>query len=169
MLLFKYLRVLTLDGDYDDLTIDLSTINQLFQLRYLRVVAFGGSIVLPCSLKGLVYLETLDLYGSSLENRFPSDIVHLPRLSYLPLPRGAPAIQGVQNMKSLRTLRGFYLDENSVKDIRGLGDEGMTNGPPIFAYLVFGPERVSHEGHSRPIKAVVWCGPGAILGAQARF
>jgi raffinose synthase len=34
-------------------------------------------------------------------------------------------------------------------------DEGMTNGPPIFAYLVFGPGRVSHERLSRPIKAMV--------------
>jgi hypothetical protein len=34
-------------------------------------------------------------------------------------------------------------------------DEGMTNGPPIFAYLVFGPRRVSHERLSRPIKAMV--------------
>jgi hypothetical protein len=48
-------------------------------------------------------------------------------------------------------------------------DEGMTNGPPIFAYLVFGPGRVSHERLSRPIKAVAWRGPGAILGVQARF
>jgi hypothetical protein len=27
----------------------------------------------------------------------------------------------------------------------GATDEGMTNGPPIFAYLVFGPGRVSLE------------------------
>jgi hypothetical protein len=48
-------------------------------------------------------------------------------------------------------------------------DEGMINGPPIFAYLVFDPGRVSHKRTSRPIKAVAWRGPGAILGAQARF
>jgi hypothetical protein len=24
-------------------------------------------------------------------------------------------------------------------------DEGMTNGPPIFAYLLFGPRRISLE------------------------
>jgi hypothetical protein len=28
---------------------------------------------------------------------------------------------------------------------RSTGDEGMTNGPPIFAYLVFGPGRMSCE------------------------
>jgi hypothetical protein len=34
-------------------------------------------------------------------------------------------------------------------------DEGMTNGPPIFAYLVFGSRRVSLEWLLRPIKAAV--------------
>jgi hypothetical protein len=34
-------------------------------------------------------------------------------------------------------------------------DEGMTNGPPIFAYLVFGPGRVSVERLLRPIKAAI--------------
>jgi hypothetical protein len=48
-------------------------------------------------------------------------------------------------------------------------DEGMTNRPPIFAYLVFGPGKASRERLSRPIKVVAWRGPGAILGVQARF
>jgi hypothetical protein len=34
-------------------------------------------------------------------------------------------------------------------------DEGMTNGSPIFAYLVFGLGRVSFERLSRPNKAMV--------------
>jgi hypothetical protein len=34
-------------------------------------------------------------------------------------------------------------------------DEGMTNGPSIFAYLVFGPGRDSLERLLRPIKAAV--------------
>jgi hypothetical protein len=37
----------------------------------------------------------------------------------------------------------------------GATDEGMTNGPPIFAYLVFGPGRVSLERLLRPIKVAV--------------
>jgi hypothetical protein len=45
----------------------------------------------------------------------------------------------------------------------------MTNRPPMFAYLVFGPGRASHEKLSRPIKAVAWRSPGMILGVQARF
>jgi hypothetical protein len=31
----------------------------------------------------------------------------------------------------------------------------MTNRPPIFAYLVFGPGKVSLKKFSRPIKAMV--------------
>jgi hypothetical protein len=50
-----------------------------------------------------------------------------------------------------------------------VSDEGMTNRPPIFTYLVFGPGRASDERLSRPIKAVAWRGPGTILGVQARF
>jgi hypothetical protein len=34
-------------------------------------------------------------------------------------------------------------------------DKGMTNEPPIFVYLVFGPGRVSFERLLRPTKAAV--------------
>jgi hypothetical protein len=34
-------------------------------------------------------------------------------------------------------------------------DEGTINGPPIFAYLVFGSERVSLERLSMPMNATV--------------
>jgi hypothetical protein len=37
----------------------------------------------------------------------------------------------------------------------GATDEGMTNRPSIFAYLIFGPGRVSLERLSRPMKAMV--------------
>jgi hypothetical protein len=49
------------------------------------------------------------------------------------------------------------------------GDEGMTNEPPIFAYLVFGPGGMSREKLSRPIKAVAWCDSAGLLGVQARL
>jgi hypothetical protein len=48
-------------------------------------------------------------------------------------------------------------------------DEGMTNRPSIFAYLVFGPGEITVEGIARPIRAAARCGPGAILGVQARI
>jgi hypothetical protein len=50
----------------------------------------------------------------------------------------------------------------------GATDEGMTDGPPIFAYLVFGPGEVSRGKLSRPIKATAWRGSDALLGVQAR-
>jgi hypothetical protein len=69
-----------------------------------------------------------------------------------------------------RSSEGSFLGASSLV-INGLmdPDEGMIDGPPTFAYLVFGPGRVSLERLSRPIKVMAWRGPGAILGAQARF
>jgi hypothetical protein len=37
----------------------------------------------------------------------------------------------------------------------GATDEGMTNRPPIFAYLVFGSGKVYLERLLRPIKAAI--------------
>jgi hypothetical protein len=36
----------------------------------------------------------------------------------------------------------------------GATDEGMTNRPSIFAYLVFGPGGITVEGITRPMKIV---------------
>jgi hypothetical protein len=46
----------------------------------------------------------------------------------------------------------------------GATDEGMTNRPSIFAYLVFGPGKIIVEGVARPIRIVAGRGPGATLG-----
>jgi hypothetical protein len=37
----------------------------------------------------------------------------------------------------------------------GATNEGMTNGPSIFAYLVFGPRGTSAEEIARPTKLIV--------------
>jgi hypothetical protein len=50
-----------------------------------------------------------------------------------------------------------------------MGDKGMTNRPSIFAYLVFGPGEVVVGGATRPIRAMIGCGLGAVLGMQARI
>jgi hypothetical protein len=50
-----------------------------------------------------------------------------------------------------------------------LVDEGMTNRPSIFTYLVFGPGGVPVEGIARPVKIAAWRGPGATLGVQAKI
>jgi hypothetical protein len=55
----------------------------------------------------------------------------------------------------------------------------MTNRPSIFAYLVFGPGEVVvcylrivmdffFKRATRPVRAMIGRGPGAILGVQAR-
>jgi hypothetical protein len=51
----------------------------------------------------------------------------------------------------------------------GATDEGMTDGPSIFAYLVFGPGVVPVKGIARPMKIAAWRGPGATLGVQAKI
>jgi hypothetical protein len=48
-------------------------------------------------------------------------------------------------------------------------DEGMTNRPSIFAYLVFGPGEVIVEGAVGPVRVMIGCGPGVVLGVQARI
>jgi hypothetical protein len=48
-------------------------------------------------------------------------------------------------------------------------DEGMTNRPSTFAYLVFGPGEIVVEGVARPIRTAAGRGPGATLGVQARI
>jgi hypothetical protein len=55
-----------------------------------------------------------------------------------------------------------------VKFIK-IGDEGMTNRPSIFAYLVFGPGGIIVEGITRPIKTAAERSPGTTLGVQARI
>jgi hypothetical protein len=51
----------------------------------------------------------------------------------------------------------------------GATNEGMTNRPSIFAYLVFDPGEITVEGVARPIKTAAGRGPGATLGVQARI
>jgi hypothetical protein len=50
-----------------------------------------------------------------------------------------------------------------------VGDEGMTNRPSIFAYLVFGLGGITVEGIARPMKIAAWRGPEAKLGVQAKI
>jgi hypothetical protein len=48
-------------------------------------------------------------------------------------------------------------------------DEGMTNRPSIFTYLVFGPGGITVKGIKRPMKIAAWHGLGAELGVQAKI
>jgi hypothetical protein len=44
----------------------------------------------------------------------------------------------------------------------------MTNGPSIFAYLVFGLGGTSTEGITRPTRITAWHGPGERLAVQGK-
>jgi hypothetical protein len=61
---------------------------------------------------------------------------------------------------------GSTLSVCSTSSLGTLGDEGMTCGPSIFAYLVFGPGRASTKGITRPTKIAAWSSPGTKLDVQ---
>jgi hypothetical protein len=45
----------------------------------------------------------------------------------------------------------------------------MTNRPSIFVYLVFDPGEVIVEGAVRPVRVMIGCSPGVVLGVQAKI
>ncbi|XP_037425006.1 disease resistance protein RGA5-like [Triticum dicoccoides] len=125
LLWFKYLRVLILLNErYRWKIVDLTAVSQLFHLRCLMVSVYV-EIKLPTKLGELVYLETMDIENCKLLERIPSDIVRLPRLSYLLLPTETKLPEGIGNMKSLRTLRGLDMKKSSLECFMGLGE--LTN------------------------------------------
>ncbi|KAF7092532.1 hypothetical protein CFC21_095010 [Triticum aestivum] len=87
---FKLVRVLNLqlsghhNGD-QDLSIDLSRVSELFQLRYLKIVC-DVCIKLPNRMRGQQCLETLDVMDTPRGTYVPWDIIYLPRLLHLSLP-----------------------------------------------------------------------------------
>jgi hypothetical protein len=112
--------------------IDLTGINQLTQLRYLKVeckeclmdgdIPSQLSIVLPSQIRRLQHLETLELpWVSDCSIPSISDIIDLPRLTHLVLLQhkgGLP--DGIGKVKLLRTLHGFNLPVSSPENIDGL-------------------------------------------------
>nr|UBY06980.1 NBS-LRR disease resistance protein [Dasypyrum villosum] len=87
---FKLVRVLNLhlsghhDG-YQDLSIDLAGISELFHLRYLKIVC-DVCVKLPNRMRGLQCLETLDVMDTPRGTYVPWDIIYLTRLLHLSLP-----------------------------------------------------------------------------------
>ncbi|KAF7019799.1 unnamed protein product [Triticum aestivum] len=114
---FKFLRVLFVKNHS---TMDLTGMNELYQLRYVMI---GYRLQLPRQIRGLQQLETLDIYNASI----PTDIFHLPHLSHLDIGYQGKLPDGIGNMKSLRFLRVFHLnfETNSLDNYKGLGE--LTN------------------------------------------
>ena len=124
LLEFKFVRVLSL-VKYVNKAVDLSVINQLSQLRYLKVKKERRFQVLATSMMlkiwGLRLLETLDLSGI-FRCSISLEIVDAPRLSHLVMPMSTRLPDWVGKVKSLRTLRGFILPMDSLEGIIGLGE-----------------------------------------------
>lgn len=120
LLELKFVRVLFLlkvDGG-----LDLTPIGNLFQLRNLVVDVNNrdSEITQLQQICGLRHLETLSIRRGLF--RLPRDIVHLPALSYLRLDSGITYPNGINNMKSLHTLRFFDPSMQSVDNLRALGE-----------------------------------------------
>ncbi|KAM3206314.1 hypothetical protein ACQJBY_061790 [Aegilops geniculata] len=116
---------------------------ELGELVYLETLGIGNSelvksIYLGLHLLSRPYLVPLDYtdhlpqgirnmksHGLRLEKSIPTDIVYLPRLSYLVLPDYTDLPEGIGNVKSLRTLQGIGLEMSSLKFIMGIGE--LTN------------------------------------------
>ncbi|KAG2630504.1 hypothetical protein PVAP13_3KG529080 [Panicum virgatum] len=116
---FRLLQVLILHfwGDKDSISFDITTISELFRLRYLKVTS-NVTLELRTLMRGLKSLETLKI--DARVSSVPSDIVHLPGLLHLSIPAETNLPSGIGNMTSLRTLGCFDISSNSIENVQSL-------------------------------------------------
>ncbi|KAF6993125.1 hypothetical protein CFC21_010058 [Triticum aestivum] len=107
----------------DDLSCNLTEISELFQLRYFHLDASHMSVELPTQMKRLKDLVAWEIDADV--TAVPSDIVDLPGLFFLSIPREANLPTGIGRMSSLRTLGVIDLSKNSTENIMCLGE--LTN------------------------------------------
>jgi hypothetical protein len=119
---FKLLRVLILEFWGDREVFDLSGIDILLQLRYIKITT-DSIIKLPVKMQVLTYLETLEISARVLT--VPSDIVLLPKLLHLHLQGDIKLPDYVGKLRSLGALQSFDLSSNSEDNVQSLGE--MTN------------------------------------------
>ncbi|WVZ95942.1 hypothetical protein U9M48_041643 [Paspalum notatum var. saurae] len=131
LLKFELLRVLDMDVGpivmRQSKSIDLSAINHLFLLRYVKVA--GLSLELPKKFGKLEHLMTLDTSGAWFyPSDQASDFTCLSSLRHLEFPLGLRTVamtNGLSELCNLRTLCRFHAKDNSVECIRDLGE--LTN------------------------------------------
>ena len=109
----------------ESIPLDLSAINHLFLLRYVRVAGF--CLQLPKKFGNLKHLMTLDMVHAILHSGNQiSDFTSLSSLRHLTLPKrvgNVVRINGLSKLCNLRTLIYFCIGtSNSVECIRDLGD-----------------------------------------------
>ncbi|CAN6333404.1 unnamed protein product [Urochloa humidicola] len=121
---FRLLRVMILNlwSDQDRKSLNLTTLCQLFRLRYLEIIC-NVTLDLQTKMQGLQRLETLII--DSRISEVPVDIVHLPGLRYLSLPGDTNLPNGIGQLTSLHALGCFDLSSNSADNVLNLGE--LTN------------------------------------------
>ncbi|XP_044352180.1 uncharacterized protein [Triticum aestivum] len=92
-----------------DKTFDLTSIGELYRLRYLKIVC-NITVKLPGKIRRLRHLGTLQVDARLAV--VPSDIIHLDKLLHLRLRSESILPHGVGHMTSLRTLGYFDLNSN---------------------------------------------------------
>ncbi|TVU43478.1 hypothetical protein EJB05_09953, partial [Eragrostis curvula] len=119
---FKSVRVLFLDINGDKGTLDLTVINRLSQLRFLKITNQRWSFCKPLlgQIRSLRHLETLELFYLSSNCCIP-DIIDFPSLCHLVVKGHSGLPEGIGKVKWLRTLEGFCLPSSSLENIKGLG------------------------------------------------
>ncbi|PVH62525.1 hypothetical protein PAHAL_3G315800 [Panicum hallii] len=117
---FRLLRVMILHlwADQDNKSFDLTTVCQLFRLKYLEIVC-NITLDLQTKMQGLQCLETLII--DSRISEVPLDIVHLPGLRYLSLPGDTNLPNGFGQLTSLQSLGCFNLSSNPADNVLNLG------------------------------------------------
>ncbi|KAK1698244.1 hypothetical protein QYE76_014941 [Lolium multiflorum] len=127
---FKFLRVFTAEfassSVDDEGKLDLTRLNKLHQLRYLRIQDCRRC-QLPAQIRGLQQLETFDVDDGSA---VPSDIFHVPSLLCLRAPGVKRLPEGIGKMTSLKYLLEFDVLNNSLDNIKDLGE--LTNLNTLF-------------------------------------
>uniref|UniRef100_A0A8R7UKS1 NB-ARC domain-containing protein n=1 Tax=Triticum urartu TaxID=4572 RepID=A0A8R7UKS1_TRIUA len=114
---YGLLRVLILHiwADQDQMSFDLTRIDELFRLRYLMIEC-NVTINLPDKIQGLRCLETLQLDGRL--SAVPSDIGHLENLRHLRLPSQA----NVRDLGGLTNLQDLHLTLYTAQPVDNLED-----------------------------------------------
>ncbi|KAG2580990.1 hypothetical protein PVAP13_6KG009300 [Panicum virgatum] len=144
---FKFVRVLFLCVSYrHEMALDLTVINHLSHLKYLKVEGDDKSIVLPGQIRVGPLLDTLDL-SRVTSSSISLEIVDVPRLSHLAVPKHSRLPDRICEVKSLRTLRGFSLPNDSLESIVGLSE--LTTLSELFLYC---------PAPLLPVPAAAWMG-----------
>ena len=125
--------------------LDVSAINHLFLLRYLRV--WGFRIKLPKKFGKLKHLMTLNMSQPWLDNPSEqiSDFSSLSSLRHLSLPGCVIIKNGLSKLRNLRDLFWFDFGSNSTDCIRDLSELTNLRNLQVMMYNYSRPDGVENN------------------------